>query len=107
MIQTLTGVQNTAKACAVCRANPAGRHFGKHRQRQHDPWRGWQAVSAAGGGVPESALQQAMSSDGNVQMPAVHVAKIEKDTTPPIKVYDPGNPQAGFQRHDFRTEHRY
>jgi flagellar basal-body rod protein FlgC len=92
MIQTLTGVQNTAAALSaeqtrldvisenIANANTTHGVDGKPYQRQ--------VV------VFESALQQAMSSDGNVQMPAVHVAKIEKDTTPPIKVYDPGNPQA-------------
>lgn len=44
--------------------------------------------------VFESALQNAMSSDGSVPMPAIQVARIEKDNTPPIKVYEPGNPDA-------------
>lgn len=92
MIQTLTGVQNTAAALSaeqtrldiisenIANANTTHGVDGKPYQRQ--------VV------VFESALQQAMSSDGNVQMPAVHVARIEKDTTPPIKIYDPGNPEA-------------
>ncbi len=92
MIQTLTGVQNTAAALSaeqtrldiisenIANANTTHGVDGKPYQRQ--------VV------VFESALQQAMSSDGNIQMPAVHVARIEKDTTPPIKIYDPGNPEA-------------
>lgn len=92
MIQTLTGVENTAAALSaeqtrldvisenIANANTTHGVDGKPYQRQ--------VV------VFESALQQAMGSDGNVQMPAIHVARVEKDTTPPIKVYDPGNPEA-------------
>src|ERR1700722_4489802 len=92
MIQTLTGVQNTAAALSaeqtrldvisenIANANTTHGVDGKPYQRQ--------VV------VFESALQQAMGSDGNVQMPAVRVARVEKDNTPPIKVYDPGNPEA-------------
>ena len=92
MIQALTGIDNTAAALSaeqtrldvisenIANANTTHGVDGKPYQRQ--------VV------VFESALQQAMSSDGNVQMPAVQVAHIEKDNTPPIKVYDPGNPDA-------------
>ena len=44
--------------------------------------------------VFESALQQAVNSDGSLQMPPVQIAKVEKDTSPPIQIYDPGNPDA-------------
>jgi len=92
MIQTLTGIDNTAAALSaeqtrldvisenIANANTTHGVDGKPYQRQ--------VV------VFESALQQAMSSDGSVQMPAIQVARIEKDNTPPIKVYDPGNPDA-------------
>jgi flagellar basal-body rod protein FlgC len=92
MIQALTGVQNTAAALTaeqtrldvisqnIANANTAHGVDGKPYQRQ--------VV------VFESALQNATSSDGSVAMPAVQVAKIEKDNTPPIKVYEPGNPDA-------------
>jgi len=92
MIQTLTGIDNTAAALSaeqtrldvisenIANANTTHGVDGKPYQRQ--------VV------VFESALQQAMSSDGNVQMPAIQVASIEKDNSPPIQVYDPGNPDA-------------
>jgi flagellar basal-body rod protein FlgC len=92
MIQVLTGVDNTAAALAaeqtrldvisenIANANTTHGANGKPYQRQ--------VV------VFESALQQAMSSDGSVQMPAIKVARIATDDTPPIKVYDPGNPDA-------------
>jgi flagellar basal-body rod protein FlgC len=92
MIQILTGVQNTAAALSaeqtrldvisenIANANTTHGVDGKPYQRQ--------VV------VFESALQQAMNSDGTVQMPPIQVARIEKDNSPPIKVYEPGNPDA-------------
>jgi len=39
-----------------------------------------------------------MNPDGsNANLPAIQVAKVEKDTRPPLKVYDPGNPEADGQ----------
>lgn len=92
MIQILTGVQNTAAALSaeqtrldvisenIANANTTHGVDGKPYQRQ--------VV------VFESALQQAMNSDGSVQTPPVQVARIEKDDSAPIKVYEPGNPDA-------------
>ncbi len=92
MIQILTGIQNTAAALSaeqtrldvisenIANANTTHGPDGKPYQRQ--------VV------VFESAMQKAMNSDGGVQMPPIQVAKIEKDNTPPIKIYDPGNPDA-------------
>lgn len=92
MIQILTGVQNTAAALSaeqtrldvisenIANVNTTHGPDGKPYQRQ--------VV------VFESALQQAMSSDGSVSMPAIQVAGIQKDNSPPIKVYEPGNPDA-------------
>jgi flagellar basal-body rod protein FlgC len=92
MIQTLTGIQNTAAALSaeqtrldvisenIANANTTHGVDGKPYQRQ--------VV------VFESALQNAMNADGGVQIPAVQVARIEKEDVPPIKIYDPGNPAA-------------
>ena len=93
MIQVLTGVQNTAAALTaeqtrldvisenIANANTSKGVDGKPYQRQ--------VV------VFEQALQQAMNNnDGSVQMPPIQVARVEKDTAPPIKIYEPGNPDA-------------
>jgi flagellar basal-body rod protein FlgC len=93
MIQILTGIQNTAAALDAERTrldvisqNIANAHTthdvdGKPYQRR--------VV------VFETALQNAMNADGsNANLPAIQVAKIEKDTRPPMQVYDPGNPDA-------------
>lgn len=92
MIQALTGVQNTAAALSaeqtrldviaenIANANTTRGVDGKPYQRQ--------VV------VFQSALHEAMSSDGGVSMPAVQVARIERVNEPPMKVYDPGNPEA-------------
>jgi flagellar basal-body rod protein FlgC len=92
MIQILSGIQNTSAALAaeqtrldvisenIANANTTHGVDGKPYQRQ--------VV------VFETSLQQAMSGNGSVQMPAVQIARIEKDQTPPDHIYDPGNPDA-------------
>ena len=92
MIQILSGIQNTVAALDaektrldvisqnIANVNTTHGADGKPYQRQEV--------------VFESALQQAMNSDGSPQMPSLHVARIAKDTSPPIQIYDPGNPDA-------------
>ena len=92
MIQILSGIQNTTAALQaeqtrldvisenIANANTAHGVDGKPYQRQ--------VV------VFESALQQAMNADGTATPPALRVARIEKDSRPPIQIYDPGNPEA-------------
>jgi flagellar basal-body rod protein FlgC len=92
MIQVIPGIQNTSAALDaeqtrldVISQNIANVHTthgvdGKPYQRQ--------VV------IFEQAMQQAMNSDGSVQMPPVQVAQVAKDNTPPIQIYDPGNPDA-------------
>ena len=92
MIQVISGIQNSSAALDaeqtrldvisqnIANANTTHGVDGKPYQRQLV--------------VFESALQQAFNSDGSLQMPPVQIAKIEKDTSPPIQIYDPGNPDA-------------
>jgi flagellar basal-body rod protein FlgC len=92
MIQILTGIQNTSAALSaeqtrldvisenIANANTTHGVDGKPYQRQ--------VV------VFESALQQATSGPGGVQMAPIQVARIEKDSSPPVKLYEPGNPDA-------------
>lgn len=93
MIQILTGIQNTSAALDaeqtrldVISQNIANAHTthdvdGKPYQRR--------VV------VFESALQNAINNDGSgANLPSIQSAKIEKDTRPPLEVYDPGNPDA-------------
>lgn len=92
MIQVLSGIQNTSAALDaeqtrldvisenIANVNTTHGADGKPYQRQ--------VV------VFESALQQALNNDGGMQMPPLQVAQIEKDTRPPIQIYDPGNPDA-------------
>jgi len=91
MIQLLTGIQNTAAALDaehtrldvisenIANANTTHGPDGKPYQRQ--------VV------VFETALQQAVGAEDS-QLPAMQVARIEKDPRPPLKIYDPGNPDA-------------
>jgi flagellar basal-body rod protein FlgC len=92
MVQILSGIQNTSAALAaeqtrldvisenIANANTIHGVDGKPYQRQ--------VV------VFNTALQQAMNSDGTLQMQPIQVARIEKDQAPPDYIYDPGNPDA-------------
>lgn len=92
MIQILTGIQNTTAALEaertrldvisqnIANANTTHGPDGNPYQRQ--------VV------VFETALQQAMNADGSLSPAPVHVARIEKDSRPPLEIYDPGNPEA-------------
>ena len=92
MIQLLSGVQNTAAALDaehtrlnvisenIANANTAHGLDGKPYQRQ--------VV------VFETALKQAMGGGPGAQTPTLHVSRIDKDTRPPLKIYEPGNPDA-------------
>lgn len=92
MIQILTGIQNTSAALDaehtrmnvisenIANANTSRGLDGKPYQRQ--------VV------VFEAALQKAMNANGGTPGTALHVARIEKDSRPPLQVYDPGNPAA-------------
>jgi flagellar basal-body rod protein FlgC len=91
MIQILSGIQNTSAALDaehtrldVISQNIANAHTthdvdGKPYQRQ--------VV------VFETALQNAMNGD-SASLPAIQVAKIERDSRPPLLIPDPGNPDA-------------
>lgn len=95
MISALSGITSTAAALDaertrldviaenIANANTTRGPDGKPYQRQ--------VV------VFESALQQATGEDPAAQTPALHVARIEKDTRPGQMVYDPGNPDANAQ----------
>ena len=92
MIQILNGIQNTTAALDaeqtrldvisqnIANANTTHGPDGKPYQRQ--------VV------VFEQALNQAMNPNGTLGMPQLQVAQISKDKSPPLQVYDPGNPDA-------------
>src|ERR1700722_17074684 len=92
MIQILSGIQNTSAALDaeqtrldvisqnIANVNTAHGVDGKPYQRQ--------VV------VFDSVLQQAGNGGDGAQMPALQVARVEKDNSPPIQVYNPGSPDA-------------
>jgi flagellar basal-body rod protein FlgC len=92
MVQILTGIQNSSAALDaeqtrldvisqnIANVNTAHGVDGKPYQRQ--------VV------VFESALQSAMNSDGSLQMSPLQIAQVKNDNSPPIEIYDPGNPDA-------------
>lgn len=93
MIQILTGIQNTSAALDAERTrldvisqNIANAHTTHDVDGQ--PYQRRVVVF-------ETALQNAMNGTGaNASLPAIQVAKIERDTRPPLLVPDPGNPEA-------------
>jgi len=92
MIQPLSGIQNTVAALDaertrldvisenIANANTTHGIDGKPYQRK--------VV------VFENALQQAMGAGDAGSPGQLRVARIEKDTRPPIEIYAPGNPDA-------------
>jgi flagellar basal-body rod protein FlgC len=93
MIQPLSGIQNTVAALDaertrldviaenIANANTTHGIDGKPYQRK--------VV------VFENALQQAMGTGNNGSITSqLRVARIDKDTRPPIEIYEPGNPDA-------------
>jgi flagellar basal-body rod protein FlgC len=92
MVQILSGIQSTTAALDAERTrldvvseNIANAHTtrgpdGKPYQRQ--------VV------VFESALQQAIGGGAQSQTPTLKVARIDKDSRPPIMIYEPGHPDA-------------
>jgi flagellar basal-body rod protein FlgC len=92
MVQLLTGIQNSTAALDaeqtrldvisqnIANVNTTHGVDGKPYQRQ--------VV------VFETALQSAMNSDGSLQMSPLQVAQVKSDNSPPISIYDPGNPDA-------------
>jgi flagellar basal-body rod protein FlgC len=92
MVQILSGIQSTTAALDAERTrldviseNIANAHTtrgpdGKPYQRQ--------VV------VFESALQQALGGEKQSLTPTLQVARIDKDSRPPIMTYEPGHPDA-------------
>jgi flagellar basal-body rod protein FlgC len=92
MIQPLSGIQNTVAALDaertrldviaenIANANTTHGVDGKPYQRK--------VV------VFENALQQAMGGGNSGSTSQLRVARIDKDTRPPIEIYEPGNPDA-------------
>lgn len=92
MIQILSGIQNTSAALDaertrldvisenIANANTTRGLDGKPFQRR--------VV------VFENALQQAMDPGNGTSVGALRVSRIDKDSRPPLQVYQPGHPDA-------------
>jgi flagellar basal-body rod protein FlgC len=92
MIQILAGIQNTSAALEAeqTRLNVISENIANAETTHGPDGKPYQRQVV----VFETALQQAIGSDGNAPMPAIKVASIQKDKSPPIQIYDPGNPDA-------------
>ena len=92
MVQILSGIQSTTAALDAERTrldviseNIANAHT--TRGPDGKPYKRQMVVF-------ESTLQQALTADQKAQTPTLQVARIDKDTRPPVMVYEPGNPDA-------------
>ena len=92
MIQALAGIQNTSAALDAeqTRLDVISQNIANVNTTHGVDGKPYQRKVV----VFESALQQAINSDGSVPMAPLRVAKIEDDNKPPIQIYDPGNPDA-------------
>ena len=94
MIEILSGIKNTSSALEAERTRLdviAQNLANAHTTRDVDGKPYQRRVV-----VFENELQNAMSSDGT-SLPAMKVAKIERDQRPPLRYYDPGSPNADAQ----------
>ena len=93
MIQILTGIQNTSAALDAehTRLDVISQNIANAQTTKDVDGKPYQRRVV----VFETALQSAMSgeSDGS-NLPTIQVAKIERDSRPPVQVYEPGNPDA-------------
>ena len=91
MIQILTGIQNTSAALDAehARLDVISQNIANAQTTRDVDGKPYQRRVV----VFENVLNNTMNG-GNADLPAVHVAKIERDARPPIKIYAPGNPQA-------------
>ena len=93
MIQILGGIQNTSSALDAerTRLDVISQNIANAYTTHDTDGKPYQRRVV----VFETALNNAMSGEGNgSNLPAIQVAKIEKDTRPPLQVYEPGNPDA-------------
>jgi flagellar basal-body rod protein FlgC len=91
MIELLSGIKNTSAALEAERTRLdviAQNIANAHTTRDVDGHPYQRRVV-----VFENELQNAVGTDGS-DLPAMKVARIERDPRPPLEVYDPGNPVA-------------
>jgi flagellar basal-body rod protein FlgC len=93
MIQILTGIQNTSAALDAeqVRLDAISQNIANAHTTHDVDGKPYQRKVV----VFETALNDAMNGDGaSGSLPAIQVAKVARDTRPPMEVYDPGNPEA-------------
>ena len=91
MIQILTGIHNTSSALEAerTRLDVIAQNIGNTHTTHDLDGKPYQRRVV----IFENELQNAMNTDGS-DLPAMHVAKILRDPRPPLRVHDPGHPDA-------------
>ena len=91
MIQILTGIQNTSAALDAehVRLDVISQNIANAQTTRDVDGKPYQRRVV----MFENVLNSTMNG-GNPDLPAMQVAKIERDSRPSIKIYSPGNPEA-------------
>ncbi len=91
MIQILTGIHSTSSALEAerTRLDVIGQNIANAHTTHDLDGKPYQRRVV----IFENELQNAMNGDGS-DLPVMHVAKIIRDPRPPLRVHDPGHPDA-------------
>ena len=92
MLQILTGIQNTAAALDAerTRLDVISENIANAQTTRGIDGKPYQRRVV----VFETALQQAINGSNNAPTAALKVARVEKDSRPPLEVLQPGHPDA-------------
>ena len=91
MIQILTGIQNTSAALDAehVRLDVISQNIANAQTTRDVDGKPYQRRVV----VFENVLDNAVNG-GNPDLPAMRVARVERDPRPAVKIYQPGNPEA-------------
>jgi flagellar basal-body rod protein FlgC len=92
MIQILSGIQSTSSALDAerTRMDVIAENIANAQTTRGPDGKPYQRKVV----VFDTALQQAVGADSQTQPLSVQVARIQKDSRPPVMVYEPGHPDA-------------
>ena len=92
MIQILTGINNTSAAldCERARLDVIGQNLANAQITRDLDGKPYQRRVV----IFENVLNHALNPTGNPDLPAMQIARVEKDQRPGVPIYSPGNPDA-------------
>jgi flagellar basal-body rod protein FlgC len=92
MIQILTGINNTSAAldCERTRLDVIGQNLANAQTTRDVDGKPYQRRVV----IFQNVLNNAMNPTGNPDLPAMQIARVEKDQRPGVPIHQPGNPDA-------------